>query len=401
MIRWNSAENVQMIGLTKKVARRVRSAWQQRAEVRRLAPLYSPDATNLDLDGHLTASVEWLKRAQDAGEDRGVSYGVRFGSDFDASYPETTGYICRTFVQLSRFLGQTELLNRAIQMGQWEVEIQMPEGAVMGGIFNRNPTPAVFNTGMVLLGWNALISALGPDRFASPACRAADWLVRMQEPDGNWIRGNSEFANSTTVYNVKAAWGLCETGVILDRKTYVEAALRNAESCAARQFANGWYPDCCLSDSERPLLHTIAYVMQGLLEIGKLTGRSDLIAAARKTADAELAILREDGFLPGRQYASFHGAVDWCCLTGSAQTSVVWSSFYDLTSDDKYRIAAGKVNRYLMAHHDIQNADLRLRGGVPGAWPVWGDYGALTILNWATKYMVDALVAQKFSRNSL
>jgi hypothetical protein len=80
---------------------------------------------------------------------------------------------------------------------------------------------------------------------------------------------------------------------------------------------------------------------------------------------------------------------------------VVWSTFYELTGDDKYRIAADKVNRYLMVHHDIQNTDLRLRGGVPGGWPVWGDYGRLTILNWATKYLVDALVAQKFSKNSL
>lgn len=386
-----------MIGLAKKVARRVRAEWNQRVESRRLAPLYSPDTTNLDIDAHLTAAVDWLKRAQDVGEDRGVSYGVRFGSDFDGSYPETTGYICRTFVQLSHQSGQSELLDRAIEMGQWEADIQMPEGAVMGGKFNRNPTPAVFNTGMVLLGWNALISALGPDRFASAAFRAADWLVRMQQPDGNWIRGNSEFAESTTVYNVKAAWGLCETGIILDRKDYVEAALRNTEFCLTRQCANGFYRDCCLSDAERPLLHTIAYAMQGLFEIGKLTGRKDLIAAAGKTADAELSILQKDGFLPGRHDVSFRGVVDWSCLTGSAQTSVVWSGFYDLTGKDKYRIAADKVNRYLMARHDTRNTDLRLRGGVPGAWPVWGDYGKFTILNWATKYLVDALAAQKYS----
>jgi hypothetical protein len=138
--------------------------------------------------------------------------------------------------------------------------------------------------------------------------------------------------------------------------------------------------------------------MQGLFEIGRLTGRRELVEAARKTADAELPLLREDGFLPGRQYASFRGAVDWCCLTGSAQMSVVWNDFGTLTGEDKYRQAAEKANRYLMAHHDIRNTDARLRGGVPGAWPVWSDYGRLTILNWATKYLVDALSAQKYSR---
>jgi len=387
-----------MIGLAKKVLRRARTEWHQSVERRRLAPLYSPDPTDLDLDAHLNAAVDWLKRAQDAGEDRGVSYGVRFGSDFDVSYPETTGYICRTFVRLSRQSGQSELLDRAIEMGQWEADILMPEGAVMAGKFNRNPTPAVFNTGMVLLGWSTLISVLGPTRFASAVCRAADWLMRMQEPDGSWIRGNSQFAGSATIYNVKAAWGLCEAGMALGRKDYVEAALRNAEFCLTHQNPNGWYRDCCLSDAERPLLHTIAYTMQGLFEIGRLTGRRELVDAARKTADAELPLLREDGFLPGRQYASFRGAVDWCCLTGSAQMSVVWNDFGTLTGEDKYRQAAEKANRYLMAHHDIRNTDARLRGGVPGAWPVWSDYGRLTILNWATKYLVDALSAQKYSR---
>lgn len=386
-----------MIGLAKKVARRVRSEWNRDVERRHLAPLYSPDLNNLDLDMHLTAAVDWLKRAQDSGEDRGVSYGVRFGSDFDVSYPETTGYICKTFVKLAEQTAQSELLDRAVEMGQWEADIQMPEGAVMGGKFNLEPTPAVFNTGMVLLGWSALISRLGSDRFASCTSRAADWLVRMQEPDGNWIRGNSEYAGKATIYNVKAAWGLCEAGVVLGRKDYVEAAIRNAEFCLTRQNSNGWYRDCCLSDPERPLLHTTAYTMQGLLEIGRLTGRKDLVEAARKTADAQLSLLRDDGFLPGRQDAAFRGTVDWCCLTGSAQTSSVWSALHALTREDKYRRAADKVNRYLMAHHDIRNPDSRLRGGVPGAWPVWGDYGALTILNWATKYLVDALSAQKYS----
>jgi hypothetical protein len=136
--------------------------------------------------------------------------------------------------------------------------------------------------------------------------------------------------------------------------------------------------------------------MQGLLEIGKLTNRKDLIAAAQKTADAEMAILAEDGFLPGCQDAQFHGTVNWCCLTGSAQTSIVWSTLYSLTGQDKYREAASRINRYLMAHHDIRNPDLRLRGGLPGSWPVDGQYGRLLILNWATKFLVDALSGQKY-----
>jgi hypothetical protein len=82
-------------------------------------------------------------------------------------------------------------------------------------------------------------------------------------------------------------------------------------------------------------------------------------------------------------------------LTGSAQTSAVWSQLYLRTRDQKYRSGVELVNQYLMARHDIRNSDARLRGGLAGSWPVWGDYGRLQILNWATKFLLDALTLEK------
>jgi hypothetical protein len=377
-------------------------SWRERRERIRLAPLYAPDAGDLDATRHIREIIDWLKRAQDAGADRGVSYGVLFGEDFDVSYPETTGYICSSFVEQERLTGESELLTRAIEMGDWEITVQLPEGAVMGGKFNTSPTPAVFNTGMVLLGWSALILRTGEERFRAAAARASDWLISVQEPDGRWVRGNSKYANpGGTLYNVMAAWGLCEAGIALGDERYVQGAIRNAEYCLSRQHPNGWLPDCCLSNVDEPLLHTLAYSMQGLLGIGRLTRRDDLIAGAQKLADAQLLIMTPEGFLPGRQRQDFTAAADWCCLTGSAQTSAVWSQLYLLRHDQKYRTAVEVVNRYLMARHDVRNDDLRLRGGVPGSWPVWGGYGRLQILNWATKFLLDALTLQRVNRSPL
>jgi hypothetical protein len=384
-----------------RAARELARSRRERRQRTQLAPLYAPDAQDFDLARHIRETTDWLKRAQDAGVDRGVSYGVFFGEDFDVSYPETTGYICSTFVEQERLTGDAELLSRAVEMGDWEIAVQLPEGAVMGGKFNTTPSPAVFNTGMVLLGWGALISRTGEERFRTAAARASDWLLSVQEPNGQWVRGNSRYANpGGTLYNVMAAWGLCETGVALGEERYVQAAIRNAEYCLSRQHQNGWLPDCCLSNVDEPLLHTLAYSMQGLLGIGRLTGRSDLIAGAQRLADAELRIMSADGFLPGMQRQDFSAGSDWCCLTGSAQTSAVWSQLYLLTHDQKYLAAVDVVNRYLMARHDIRNPDPRLRGGVPGSWPVWGGYGRLQILNWATKFLLDALTLEQTIRRT-
>ena len=380
----------------REMARRAKHAVVDEWQRRTLGRLYSPTRNNFDAKVHIREAAAWLMRAQDAGDDRGVSWGVRFTEDFRGSYPETTGYIIPTFLVLSDFCSDPCYLQRAIEMGDWEISVQMECGAVMGGIYNPNPTPAVFNTGQVLLGWAALYQATCEPRFLRAAQKASDWLVGIQEPSGEWIRFHSEFTDSPfCTYNVMAAWGLCAAGMAGNWKNAVNSALRHAEFTLTKQIPNGWYEDNCFTDSSQPLIHTIAYVMQGLLGIGNLTGRLDFIAAAQKTADSLIGVMNENGFIPGRLNREFRGTVPWCCLTGTAQTAICWAKLFELTGDEKYREACHRANRYLMACHDIENKDLSLRGGVTGSWPVWGEYGQYTILNWATNFFIAALLAGK------
>jgi hypothetical protein len=73
----------------------------------------------------------------------------------------------------------------------------------------------------------------------------------------------------------------------------------------------------------------------------------------------------------------------------------VWSELFLQTKKSQYEAAVSKVNRYLMARHDVSSPDPAIRGGVPGSWPVWAEYGRLKILNWATKFFIDALLLEK------
>jgi uncharacterized protein YyaL (SSP411 family) len=362
----------------------------------RRANLYRNSGGNTDPERHVREAAEWLTRAQDAGTNRGVSYGVDFGGPWEESYPETTGYIIPTFLKLAHYYKDESFAARAIEMGRWESAVQMDSGAVMGGRLNSNPTPAVFNTGMVLLGWTALYERTADPMFLESLRRATDWLCGLQEPNGEWRRGNSQFANpNITVYNVKAAWGLCEAGRVAGIPAAIEGAVRNAEFCVSRQLPNGWFRDCCLVDANQPLLHTLAYAMQGLIGIGVAANRQDFVLAARRTADGLMGLMDHDGFIPGCIGPDFRGTVDWCCLTGTAQSAFVWGRLFQLTGDARYREAMHRATGYLMRHHDVDNPDPRLRGGVPGSWPVWGAYGRLKILNWATNFFVEALVLQR------
>lgn len=357
---------------------------------------YRAAGAGVDRETHLSEAAAWLCRAQDAGEDRGFARSVRFGGDFGPSYPETTGYIIPTLFALERFYENPLYRRRAIEAADWEVEIQMDSGAVMAGTMGKPPTPAVFNTGQVLLGWTAVGRETGEVRYREAARRACDWMLANQEPDGRWVKGNSRFAKAdATVYNVKAAWGMCEAGALWGWSDAVDGAIRNAEYCLTNQRANGWFANCCLNDPERPLLHTIAYSVQGLLGIGEATQRRDLLDAARLTSDALLERLAPDGFLAGRWTADWKRAVPWCCLTGTAQMSNAWGRLYELFGDEHYRRGCVLANDYLTSRHDVVNPDLRVRGGVPGSWPTWGDYGRFSVLNWATKFFIDALMLER------
>ncbi len=378
---------------TKAAVRTVAQPLLRSVERLRWSSYYTPLHDNLDLNVHIREAAAWLVRAQDSGSDRGVAWGARFGSAFEPSYPETTGYIICTFLRLAEIFQQPEYVERAQVMGKWEAAVQMKCGAVMAGKLNSAPTPALFNTGQVLLGWAALIRAGYGSFFLAPAHRAADWMLDVQEADGNWVRGNSAYTvPGGTVYNVKAAWGLAEFAAASQRHDALQAAVRNGEFALRHQAENGWFANCCLTDPERPLLHTLAYTMQGLLGLGKLAHRPDFIAAAKRTADSLLGVRAPDGFLPGRLRASMRGAVSWACLTGIAQTAIVWFQLYELTGEQRYLHAARLANRYLMARHDISSPDPVIRGGLAGSWPVWGDYGRLMVLNWAAKFLLDALL---------
>lgn len=387
-----------LIGLLKSVARPVRSG-MQKAKAALAGRAYHRLEANLAHSDHVAAATAWLERAQDAGTDRGVSYGAALGGDFEASYPETTGYIIPTILDLARIGGRADLKQRAIEMGDWEIAVQMPSGAVMGGKLNPNPTPAIFNTGQVLLGWSALYRETGEARFLAAAQRAADWMMAMQQPDGGWTHGNSAYANAaSTLYNVKAAWGLAEAGSVGagadGGAAAIAAARRNADLCLSRQLDNGWFPDCCLLDADKPLLHTIAYSMQGLLGIGRLTGDASYISGAELTARGLIGVMHSDGFIPGQIDRSFKASADYSCLTGIAQTSIVLSELYEMTGDEAFRTARTAANLYLMQRHNLAHPNPAVRGGVYGSWPVWGGYGQLLVLNWATKFFIDALLLE-------
>ena len=344
------------------------------------------------------AAVDWLGRAQDCSlsQDGGVARHYSLIDGWSTSYPETTGYIVPTMVHYSRLSGDEACRERARRMLNWLVSIQMPEGAFQGGMVGETPlVPTVFDTGQILLGLVAGVEEFGDDRYHVAMCRAAEWLVKTQNPNGCWEQQVSPFGLSgPKAYDTHVAWGLFEAARVEPGRDYAASALANVNWALAQQQDNGWFRRCCLTNHSQPLTHTLGYALRGMLEAYRHTGDASLLKGAQRTADGLLEAAGHDGFMPGRLNADWSGAVEWACLTGTVQIAACWLILYGEVGDPRYRAAAFAANRYVRRTVRLDGPP-ETRGGVKGSFPVDGGYGTYQYLNWACKFLIDANVAEK------
>jgi hypothetical protein len=355
---------------------------------------------------HIEAGIEWICHAQDAFECGGVarSYSMIYQpyfrkSGWFAPYPETTGYIIPTLIDYARLVNSQELVDRALRMAEWECRVQLDSGAVQGGMIDQSPSPAIFNTGQVIFGWIRAFQETGQPAYLISAIKAGRFLVSQQDEDGAWRKSLSDFTMnsrmSSYTYNTRTAWGLMELARVTGDEEFEEAAIRNVEFALGQQLENGWFRSNCLNDPSQPLLHTIAYCIRGIMEIGALTKNQTYISRARRAADAVLARQRPDGSLAGRFNERWEPAVSWRCLTGEAQMAGIWGRLYQLTGTPGYLEGMRKANAALRKVQFLRTDEPGLYGGISGSEPIHGAYGRFEILNWAVKFFLDAQMLER------
>jgi uncharacterized protein YyaL (SSP411 family) len=395
--------------------------WQSSASIHRWLDVFlvtEPTFRKVVIDDHLwrassirpvphetgqraAAAVRWLYNGQDATPDGGVSYGyfpVSKTRGWDtASYPETTGYIMTTLIQYARRTKQAEPIDRSHRMALWEAEVQMANGAVQGGKVTAadKQTPASFNTGMVLDGFVTLLEERMDTVVLQAAERAAIFLKNDLKDNGLFAT-NGEFVSrdAVKVYNVLCAWALFRFGKLTGTNSYCYAAVRAVEAALRFQNERGWFAENCLSDSRYPLTHTIGYTVQGILEVGMAAQRDDFIAASDKCWRAIIPQIEENGFLAGRFDSQWRPAVRWSCLTGSAQLSIIGYRLGQIRGDKEYSTAADRLVNFLKAVQRVDTGISGLDGALAGSYPIMCDYMTAGYPNWATKYLLDALMLQ-------
>lgn len=347
------------------------------------------------------AAASWLLRAQAETSDDGVSYGYfpyGSGTGWKTSYPETTGYIISTLLEYARITADKSIAEAALRMSRWEICVQMKSGAVQANEVcpPEQQVAAAFNTGMVLDGWCTAYRFRQDNSFLQAGQRAGDFLVGDVNEQG-YLQSqgkNTVFAPIKT-YTCLCAWPLCRLSEETGDDRYRITAIKIIEAALKQQHANGWFANNCLSRQEAPLLHTIGYTLQGILEVGISTKRDDFVEAARRGVDPLISQIQANGFLAGRFYSDWKPASFSSCLTGSAQIAVVCYRLFEHTGNTTYREAADALLNFLKGLQLLDTPVPEVHGAISGSFPIIGAYQTLGFPNWATKYYLDALLYQQ------
>ncbi len=348
-------------------------------------------------------ALDWLKRAQDASPDAGVSgyYDALFNprepslQGWSQSYPETTGYIIPTLLAYYSESLDQNLLDRALQMADWEIEVILPGGAVRAGLMGGQVRPAVFNTGQVVLGWLAAYRVSSDQRFLEMAERSAAFLLDSLDTRGAFSRNLSPLTGSgPKVYNTRAAWALAELGAMTGDESFLAAAIRNVEWALAQQDSDGWFSNNDLADPVRPLTHTIAYSLRGILEIGLIVRNQKFVQRVDVAARILAAMVSAEGLLPGRLGKHWKPCASWSCLTGNCQLAIIFLKLFELGGDTLYLYSARRLIRFARRTQRLDHPSGGVRGAIAGSYPVWRGYLPWTFPNWATKFYLDALLLE-------
>ena len=341
-------------------------------------------------DGALQAAIDWLCLTHDVTGRRGSSLGYHLLRGWMPAFPETTGYIIGTLLEHATRTGDAALVERARELGDWEIEVQNPDGGVMQGALRTPPGRSIaFNTGMVIFGWLDLYEELRTERFLDAAARAGRWLEQAQSPDGTW-QGDHEHHGIPHAYDARVAWALLRLAQVAGDERFRETAVRHLDWVLSVQQPNGWFEWCIFRPGTFPNSHGLAYTTRGLLESGALLGDERYTAAALRTAHALSGIYRQLGRLPATYDRDWTPRSRSVCVTGLAQNGGVWLRLYQETGDTTLRQAgleAVEQAAGLQSRGSWQATD----GAVPGSFPLYGRYAPLQYPNWAAKFLADSL----------
>jgi hypothetical protein len=339
----------------------------------------------------LTLCRDWLIASALPAGGSAAHYSPLLG--WSSAYPETTGYIIPTLLNLAAYLGDDSARETAVAFGRWLLRIQNEDGSWRGGLYpySKSAAPSVFNTGQILAGLVALARAEPNAHCWQIAARkAARWLADGVDAKGVWHAGH--YRGHQPTYYTFVTWPMLDYASTFN-DLYAEATAKRAllASLQDRQ-ANGTFRYWGFDKDTPAFTHTIAYTIQGFLESGRILkddqfadGIEEALERLRRSAELR------NGRLPGAFAADWTADTSFECVTGSAQLAICLLLRHRLDPDLRLINGASKLADRV-CELQLTGPGKGRRGAVPGSQPLRGKYLRFRYPNWAVKFHADALL---------
>ena len=350
-------------------------------------------------DAALRGAAAWLARAQDATGDGGIAGRYRLASGWSSSYPETTGYTIPTLLTLADVLGDDGYRERAARCVEFLRSVQLPCGAFPAlEIADNRTNPSPFNSAQIIHGLHRWHVATGDRTVLDPIVRAGRWICDVQDSDGAWRQ--YFYRQLACTYSAYAACWLAEIADDLDEPRFRAAAERNlCWVLSHRDAETGFFDRSGFSprdhEQRRAHTHTIAYTLDGVLRLSERLHVGDARDAVLFAAERLLERLERSKTLAGVLNHRWQPQASYVCLTGNAQIALIWMRLAQSTGDVRFLNAAFKAIDEVKRAQTLVQANGGIRGGVPGSWPIAGEYIEFAMPNWAVKFFIDALCAKR------
>ncbi len=346
---------------------------------------------------HIIAAVDWLKRAQDSTGNNGVAGRYLLGRGWTESYPETSGYIIPTLVDVGKRFDDPDCHTRGKRIADFLYSVQMDCGSFPGGEYNksRKLQPSVFNTGQIMSGLLSWYATSGETAALDSVSRAARWLIEVQEEDGSWERFT--YGTIKASYHSRVAWPLIMYGKLVEDNDSLRAAARFIEWTLNHTNPDtGWVSRMDFRDeyhkAERSNTHTLAYTYRGMLEYAMITDRQDVIDLVNIAAENMIAKFERNDYLSGILDSKWNNVADFVCLTANCQLAIILLKLYQLNNNERFLKSTRRLLGFVKSCHILRSSNGGIKGGVSGSVPIWGGYIRFGYPNWAAKFLIDALM---------
>lgn len=348
---------------------------------------------------HLVSALAWIVNAQQSQTDGGVSAYYTLFKGWGDSFIETTGYIIGSLLKAETFYPNLGLLKRAERMADFLLAMQLKNGGFKNYPIesSKNDKPIIFNTAQDIIGLCDIYHRTKKEKYLSSAIKAGDYLLSQQNEDGSWLYQGQPFS-----YHSRAALALAKVWYFTRNKKYKIAAEMNLEWTLAQQNPNLSFKHNELYEfpSEFPITHTIAYTLEGLMFAALIFNDQKKLHQVVRSIDKLKTLVDQHGNIPALFDANWQAQSSYQCLTGNAQIADLFFHLHSLTNKTEYLQLGLKINRRLKELQPISSLDPGIEGGIAGSYPIMGDilkgtgYCRGAILNWSTKFFIDALISE-------